>query len=95
MAIDKKTVEYVANLARVELGSAELENFSKQLHDILGFIDKLSALDISNVNPTSHILPLSNILREDIPHETLTPDEALKNAPARDGAFFSVPKVIE
>ena len=95
MAIDKKTVEEVAHLARIELSSIELERLSVQLHDIIGFIDKLSCLDTEQVKPASHILPVSNVLREDIAHTCLTPEKALENAPAKKGNFFSVPKIIE
>ncbi|MFA5350342.1 MAG: Asp-tRNA(Asn)/Glu-tRNA(Gln) amidotransferase subunit GatC [Candidatus Omnitrophota bacterium] len=93
--IDKETVEYVAHLARIELQPEELEKLSRQLHDILGFIDKLRVLDVGLVKPTSHILPISNVLREDEPHICLTSDKALENAPGKNGNFFSVPKIIE
>jgi len=95
MAIDRETVKYVAHLARIELQPDELEKLSGQLHDILGFIDKLSALDTSQVNPSSHILPISNVLREDKPRDSLLPNKALENAPAKKGNFFSVPKILE
>lgn len=95
MAIDKETVKYVAHLARIELQPDELEKLSGQLHDILGFIDKLSTLDTGQVNPSSHILAISNVLREDKPHESLSPDKALENAPAKKDNFFSVPKILE
>jgi len=95
MAIDKETVKYVAHLARIELQPDELEKLSGQLHDILGFIDKLSSLDTSQVNPSSHILPISNVLREDKLRDSLSPDKALENAPDRKGNFFSVPKILE
>ncbi len=95
MAIDKQTVEQVAHLARIKLEPDELEKLSRQLHDILGFIDHLSKLDVTNVAPASHILPISNVLREDNVWPSLTPDQALENAPRRNKNFFSVPKVIE
>jgi len=95
MSIDKKTVEEVAHLARIELQAKELEKLSRQLHDILGFIDQLSVLDVEQVKPASHILPICNVLREDKPHICLTPDKALDNAPSKNGNFFSVPKIIE
>jgi len=95
MAITKETVEYVAHLARIALKPKELEKFSGQLQDIINFIDKLKKLDISNVNPTSHILPLENVFREDTARESLPLDKALMNAPCRKGNFFVVPKVIE
>jgi len=95
MAIDKETVKYVAHLARIELGPKELEKLSEQLKDILGFIDKLKKADIKNINPTSHILPLNNVLRDDKPKESLPLDTALEDAPQREGNFFGVPKIIE
>ena len=95
MSIDKETVKHVAHLARIELQPNELEKLSGQLHDIIGFIDKISNLNIENVAPASHILPISNVLREDKPHTSLTPGQALENAPSRKGNFFSVPKIIE
>ena len=95
MAIDKETVKHVAHLARIELQPNELEKISGQLHDILGFIDKISKLDIENVAPASHILPISNVLREDIAHISLPVEKALENAPSKKGNFFSVPRIIE
>ena len=95
MSIDKKTVEEVAHLARIKLQANELEKLSQQLHDILGFIDQLNTLDVENVKPASHILPISTVLREYKPHICLSPDMALDNAPSKDGNFFSVPKIIE
>ena len=95
MPIDNETVKHVAHLARIELQPNELEKLSVQLHDILGFIDKISNLNIENVAPASHILSISNVLREDSPHVSLTPERALENAPNRKGNFFSVPKIIE
>jgi len=95
MALNKDTVKYTAHLARLELGAEQLEKLSGQLKDILGFIDSLSQLDVSNVEPTSHILPLKNVLREDVPKDSLALDKVLQNAPRKKGNFFSVPKVIE
>ncbi len=95
MAITKDTVKYVAHLARIDLKPKELEKLSQQLQEILGFIDKLKKVDIKDIAPTSHILPLNNVLRDDKPAESLSSDKALENAPQRQGKFFSVPKVIE
>ena len=95
MAIDKKTVEYTANLARIQLKPKELEKLSLQLKGILDFIDKLKKADVSKVSPTSHILPVSNVLRDDEPVKSLGSEKALQNAPKRQGNFFAVPKVIE
>ncbi|MDD5120362.1 MAG: Asp-tRNA(Asn)/Glu-tRNA(Gln) amidotransferase subunit GatC [Candidatus Omnitrophica bacterium] len=95
MAIDNETIRHVAHLARIDLQAKELERLHVQLHEILGFIDKISNLNIEDVLPASHILPISNVLREDIPHTSLTPERALENAPSKKGNFFSVPKIIE
>lgn len=95
MAISQETVKYVAHLARMELQPKELEKLSRQIQDILDFIDKLTKIDTETIAPTSHILPVNNVLREDVPGESLPTQKALLNAPCRDGNFFAVPKVIE
>jgi len=93
--ITKETVQHVAHLARIELSRLELERLVLQLQDILDFIDKLKKIDITGVNPTSHILPIKNVLRGDDPGVSLSIDKALENAPHREGNFFAVPQVIE
>jgi len=93
--IDKKTVEYVANLARIELKAKELEKLSGQLEHILGFIDKLKEVNVDSVFPTSHVTSGSNVLRDDNPKDSLTVDKALANSPSKKKSFFIVPKVIE
>jgi aspartyl-tRNA(Asn)/glutamyl-tRNA(Gln) amidotransferase subunit C len=95
MAITKDTVKYVAHLARIDLAPKELEKLSQQLKDIIGFIDKLKKLDIKDISPTSHILALNNVFREDTAHKSLPIDKTLENAPLKQGNFFGVPKVIE
>ncbi len=95
MSIDRKTVEYVSHLARIELDEQELSVLAGQLTGILDFIDTLTEADISGVAATSHVLNLRNVLREDLPGTSLENAEALRNAPRREGEFFGVPKVIE
>lgn len=95
MAISKETLNYVAHLSRIELEAKELEKLSHQLKDILDFIDKLKQIDTKDIPPTSHILPINSVLREDKPEKSLAGDKALENAPQKEGNFFSVPKVIE
>ena len=95
MAIAQETVKYVAHLARVELKAAELEKVSRQLQDILDFIDKLKGIDIKDISPTSHILPINNVFREDKLQKSLPPDKILRDTPQKEGNFFAVPKVIE
>lgn len=95
MAIDKETVKYTAHLCRIELQDKELDKLSTQLKGILDFIDKLKQVDIQNIIPTSHILPVKNVLREDALKDSLPVDKVLANAPQKEGNFFVVPKVIE
>lgn len=93
--MDKKIVEDVAHLARIELRPDELEKLSGQLEHILQFIDKLKEVNVEKVAPTSHAINVSNVLRQDIPKGSLPVAKAIANAPSKKGNFFVVPKVIE
>jgi len=95
MSIAKEKIKHVAHLARIELPPNELDKLSGELDKILGFIDKLKYLDVDQVKPASHILPISNVLRDDKLHVSFSPNKALENAPSKKGNFFSVPKIIE
>jgi aspartyl-tRNA(Asn)/glutamyl-tRNA(Gln) amidotransferase subunit C len=90
----KDTVCYAANLARVDLEPQELDKLSGQLQNIMDFIDQLKNVDVENINPTSHILPINSVARLDNPVESLAIEKTLANAPAKSAGFFSVPKVI-
>lgn len=93
--ITRDDVEHVARLARLELGDAEIERMREQLNAILGYIDKLRELDVTNVEPTSHAVPLVNVMREDEVVPCLPQDQMLANAPDRVGELFRVPRIIE
>jgi aspartyl-tRNA(Asn)/glutamyl-tRNA(Gln) amidotransferase subunit C len=93
--IQKKDVEHVARLARLALTDAELEKMREQLNGILAYIEKLNALDTQGVEPTSHAVPMVNVMRDDEERPCLPRDEALANAPDRAGDFFRVPRIIE
>ena len=93
--ITKKNVEYVAKLARLKLSEEEKEKFTKQLDQILKYVDKLNELDIEKVKPTSHVLPLRDVFREDKVGKSLKVEKVLENAPEKTKGFFKVPKVIE
>lgn len=93
--IERKDVDHVARLARLALTDAELEKMREQLNGILAYIEKLNALDTASVEPTSHAVPVVNVMRDDEPGECLPRDEALRNAPDRAGEFFRVPRIIE
>lgn len=95
MAIEIKDVEYTAKLARIDLSAKEKKLFARQLDGILEYINKLNEVDTSGVEPTTHILPLKNVYREDKVQDSLPVDKALQNAPEREGDFFKVPQVID
>lgn len=95
MAIDRDTVKYVANLARIELSDNELDSFTSQLDRILDYVQKLNTLDVAGLEPTSHVLEMKNIYREDLVKKSLTIAEALKNAPSVEAGLFKVPRIID
>jgi len=87
-------VRHVAKLARLNCSEEEITMFTRQLGAILEYVAQLEELDTENVEPLAHCLPIHNVFREDTVQPSLCNDEALKNAPNRDGEFFSVPKVL-
>jgi aspartyl-tRNA(Asn)/glutamyl-tRNA(Gln) amidotransferase subunit C len=91
MAISRMEVEHVARLARLALTDEELERFGAQLDAILDAVGKVSELDLSGVEATAHPLDVVNVWAEDEPRPSLPVDDALANAPERDGNFFRVP----
>src|SRR5262249_4502071 len=95
MAITSKDVEEIAQLARLALDQSEIALYTRQLGDILGYIEKLRELDTSDVEGTTHAVPMDCPLREDELGPRLGTADALLAAPAREGDFFAVPKIIE
>jgi aspartyl-tRNA(Asn)/glutamyl-tRNA(Gln) amidotransferase subunit C len=93
--ISDADVEHVARLARLALTEGERSRMREQLDGILAYIDTLRALDTSAIEPTSHAVPLVNVMRDDEVRPCLAQDVALANAPERSGEFFRVPKIIE
>jgi aspartyl-tRNA(Asn)/glutamyl-tRNA(Gln) amidotransferase subunit C len=93
--ISRADVEHVARLARLALDEAEVARMREQLDGILTYIDMLRGLDTTGVVPTSHAVPLVNVMREDEPRPCLSQDEVLAAAPDRADAFFRVPRIIE
>jgi aspartyl-tRNA(Asn)/glutamyl-tRNA(Gln) amidotransferase subunit C len=89
--IDRDQLLHVAHLARLELREEEVERLGAQLNDILGAVSKVSELDLSEVPPTSHPLDIVNVWAEDEPRPCLPVEEALANAPEREGWYFKVP----
>ena len=88
-------VKKVAFLGRLKLEGHELAQIAAQLDEILTYVQQLQAVPTDEVEPTSHVLPLSNVLRPDQPKPSLTQDAVLALAPARHPSFVKVPKVIE
>lgn len=95
MALSREQVEHVAHLARLNLTEEETRLYTEQLNDILKFAEQLGELDTDDVEPTSHVLPMANVMREDKELPSLPLEEALRNVPdARDG-MIQVPAVFE
>ena len=88
-------VEHVAHLARLELNPSELSKLADQLGDILEYIRQLTHVNTDGIAPTSHVLPLSNVMRPDESRPGLNPERVLQTAPARRGQLIEVPKVVE
>ena len=93
--ITKKDVEYIAGLARIHLKEDEIVKLTSNLEGILGYVEKLSTLDVTNVEPTSHALPVKNVFRQDIVKPSFSQEDALKIAPQQHDGAFKVPQVIE
>jgi aspartyl-tRNA(Asn)/glutamyl-tRNA(Gln) amidotransferase subunit C len=91
MAISRDEVLHVARLARLELMDDEVERFRQQLNAILEAVGKVAELDLAEVEPTAHPLELLNVWAEDEPRPSLSVEQALANAPDREGDFFRVP----
>jgi aspartyl-tRNA(Asn)/glutamyl-tRNA(Gln) amidotransferase subunit C len=88
-------VKYVAHLARLGLTPDEERKFGAQLGQVLAYIEKLREVDVSQVDPTAHAVPMVNVTRPDEIRPSLPTEEALRNAPARANGLFIVPKIVE
>jgi aspartyl-tRNA(Asn)/glutamyl-tRNA(Gln) amidotransferase subunit C len=95
MSITSNDVEHVAKLARLELSDAEKEQFTGQLNAILKYAEKLNGLDTDDVEPTTHVLPIVNVMRADVQRESLPVEKVLLNAPDEEDEQFKVPAVLE
>ena len=91
--IEIKDVEHVAKLARLELTEEEKVKFSKQLGDVLGYVNAMNEVDTTDVKPMSHAVEFSNVMREDVKIYENTREELMQNAPDIEGEFFKVPKI--
>ncbi|RCX16588.1 aspartyl/glutamyl-tRNA(Asn/Gln) amidotransferase subunit C [Anaerobacterium chartisolvens] len=95
MKITKETIEHVANLARLNLSEQEKEKLTLEMASIISYVDKLNELDTEGIQPTSHVLPVQNVFREDICSQSFDRDTILSNAPSSEDGCFKVPKVVE
>ena len=94
MAVTKKDVEKIAELANLKFSDEEIENFTPQMNEILSYMDKLNEIDTENIKPLSHPVEQTNVFRDDEMKPSILTEEALKNAPSKDEQHYKVPKVI-
>jgi aspartyl-tRNA(Asn)/glutamyl-tRNA(Gln) amidotransferase subunit C len=95
MSISRKEVEHIALLSRLSPSESELEGMTHHLQDILGYMEKLNELDTSNVEATSHPIPMSNVFAEDKIQQSVDNQTALNNTADSEGPFFKVPSIID
>jgi aspartyl-tRNA(Asn)/glutamyl-tRNA(Gln) amidotransferase subunit C len=95
MDIDRATVDHVARLARLDLSDEERERMTTELGHILEHAAKIQALDLDGVEPTSHAIPIRNVMRPDEVMPSLTQEEALSGAPEAEDGRFKVPRILE
>jgi aspartyl-tRNA(Asn)/glutamyl-tRNA(Gln) amidotransferase subunit C len=95
MAAAEIDIQYVAHLARISLTPDEEKKLAAQLGGILGYIEKLKELDVTQVEPTAHAVPMVNVTRADEIRPSLPHDEAMRNAPKQSNGLFIVPKIVE
>jgi aspartyl-tRNA(Asn)/glutamyl-tRNA(Gln) amidotransferase subunit C len=93
--ISEDQVKHVAHLARLAISEEEAVMFTSQLDAIISFAEQLNELDTDHVQPTTHVLPMKNVMREDVPKEGLPVDEVLKNAPDHKNGQIRVPTILE
>lgn len=95
MKITREQVEHVANLARLNLTEEEKEQMTTDMEAIIGFADQINGLDIADVEPTAHVIPINNVFRDDVVAPSMDREKLLSNAPNQENGCFSVPKVME
>lgn len=94
MSITKDNVLHVAGLARLDLSQEEVARYEVELNDVLEFMEKLNELDTQGVEPTTHVLDISNVFRQDIVVASSDVEEILANAPDREDDYFKVPSIL-
>ena len=94
MKLTQQEVEYVANLARIQVNESETEQLSHQLSSILTYMEELNQVDTEGVTPMASVVSQANVLRDDEVRESVPQDKAVANAPAAKDGMFQVPKII-
>ncbi|MBN3525384.1 Asp-tRNA(Asn)/Glu-tRNA(Gln) amidotransferase subunit GatC [Paenibacillus apiarius] len=95
MSIHVQDVEHVAKLARLNLSDEEKERYTEQLNAILKYAEKLNELNTDDVSPTTHVLPIRNVMREDEVRPSLPIEKVMANAPEEEDGQFKVPAVLD
>jgi aspartyl-tRNA(Asn)/glutamyl-tRNA(Gln) amidotransferase subunit C len=95
MSVDTATVRRIAHLARIAVKEDEVEHLKGEINDMLAFVEQLSEVDISGVEPMTSVTPMAMKKRADVVTDGEIADDILKNAPAAQDHFFLVPKVVE
>jgi aspartyl-tRNA(Asn)/glutamyl-tRNA(Gln) amidotransferase subunit C len=95
MSVDAATVRRIAHLARIAVADQEIEHLQGEINAILAFVEQLSGVDVSGVEPMTSVTPMQMKRRADAVTAGGDPDAVLRNAPAREDNFFVVPKVVE
>ncbi len=91
----KEIINHVSKLAHLEFSDDELTAITPQFSKILDYIDELSKIDLEGVEPMTHVLEDTNVMREDVVKESISVQDAMKNAPKHNDIFFKVPKVFD
>lgn len=92
--ITPELVEHTAHLGMLELTPQEKEKFARQMNDIMGHFEKLNEVNVDNVQPTTHVMDIKNVFRDDTAKESLEQKEALKNASETENGFIKGPKIV-
>jgi aspartyl-tRNA(Asn)/glutamyl-tRNA(Gln) amidotransferase subunit C len=95
MSVDARIVRRIAHLARIAVAEDEVEHLQGELNAILAFVEQLSEVDLTGVEPMTSVTPMAMKKRQDVVTDGNDPEAVLKNAPAREGNYFAVPKVVE
>ena len=95
MSVDRSTVVRVAHLARIRVAEEEVDKLQGELNSILGFVEQLAEVDVSNVEPMTSVTPMAMKMRDDVVTDGGYPDRIVANAPMAEDHFFVVPKVVE